>query len=271
MFENIMMEYAVPILILLALGAVSGALLTVASKFFAVKTDEKVEQVLSCLPNANCGACGYTGCEGYAKAVASGEAPTSLCKPGGNAAAAKIAEVMRVAAESIEREVAFVRCNGGCGTSEKFTYIGAPSCNAVEKFYNGKGKCQSQCHAYGDCIAVCSEGAITIQNGVAVVNPAKCKACGKCVKICPNHLITMRKISQTVIVRCSTPNVGKITKANCKNGCIGCKICEKKCPNEAIHVVNNHAEVIPEKCTGCGLCAQSCPIKCISVLPVCDK
>lgn len=264
-------DYIIPIVVLMAIGAVSGVLLTIAAKILSVKTDETVEKILEVLPGANCGACGFSGCEGYANAVASGKAGTSMCKPGGNDVAIRVSGIMGVTAQTSEREVAFVRCNGNCGaTEEKFAYIGTQSCNAVEKFYNGKGKCQAQCHGYGDCISVCGEHAISIENGVAVVNAAKCKACGKCVKTCPNHLITMRKISQQVIVRCSTPNVGKITKANCKNGCIGCKICEKKCPNEAIHVVNNHAEVIPEKCTGCGICAQACPIKCISVLPVCD-
>jgi ferredoxin len=50
-----------------------------------------------------------------------------------------------------------------------------------------------------------------------------------------------------------------MTKTFCKNGCIGCKICEKKCENDAIHVVDFHAVIDYSKCTGCGVCLEACP------------
>ena len=77
-----MEQYLYPILFFLGLGAAAGVLLTVASKVFFVKTDETVEKISEALPGANCGGCGYSGCDGYAAAVAAGEAPTNLCKPG---------------------------------------------------------------------------------------------------------------------------------------------------------------------------------------------
>lgn len=267
-----MIEYVVPILFFLALGAVAGILLTVASKFLAVETDETVEKITNCLPGANCGGCGYSGCAGYAEAVASGKAEPNLCKPGGADVTAKIAAVLGVEAVAAEREVAFVRCNGNCNaTTDKYSYIGTPTCAASEKFYNGKGSCQSGCLGFGDCIAVCDNNAISIIDGIAVVNPQKCQSCGKCEKACPNHLIVMRKESQSVIVRCSSVDTGKVTRSVCKNGCIACKLCEKKCSYDAVHVNNNHAEIDPEKCTHCGACAEACPAKCITILPICGK
>lgn len=261
-----------PILFFLILAAVSGALLTIAGKVFFVKTDETVDNILKALPGANCGGCGYSGCEGYANAIAKGEAPTNLCKPGGLEANKKISAAMGVEVVEVEQEVAFVRCNGNCNaTSDKYIYSGTPSCTAAEKFYNGKGECAFGCSGFGDCVNVCENGAITIENGVAVVNPAKCGACGKCIKACPNNLITLRKVSQTLMVRCFSQDTGKDTRAVCKNGCIACKICEKKCPNDAIHVVNNHAEIDSEKCTRCGICAAACPSKCINILQICNK
>ena len=74
--------------------------------------DETVEKISEALPGANCGGCGYSGCEGYAEAVAKGLAPTNLCKPGGKDVTVKISAVMGVEAVETEREVAFVRCNG---------------------------------------------------------------------------------------------------------------------------------------------------------------
>ena len=260
-----MEQYVLPILFFLILGAVAGVLLTVASKLLFVKTDETVEKITEALPGANCGGCGFSGCEGYANAVAKGEAAPNLCKPGGAPVTIALSEIMGVAAQVQEREYAYVKCNGNCeATEDKFVYIGTGSCAAVEKFYNGKGKCTSGCHGLGDCVKVCENNAICIKNGVTVINPELCTACGKCVKVCPNKLISLIGESQKFIVRCSSTAPGKITRAACKNGCIGCGICAKKCPVGAISVNANHAVIDAGKCIGCGTCAQACPMKCIA-------
>ncbi len=264
---EIFMSYILPVLIFAVIGAAAGGLLVLGSRIFAVETDETVAKLAEALPNANCGACGYSGCEGYAKAVASGEAPTNRCKPGGAAAAAKLAEIMGTEALETVKEVAFVRCNG-CkdATEERYIFTGTPSCAAVERFYNGKGTCRTGCDGYGDCAAACDNDAIHIVNGVAVVDPEKCGACGKCAAACPNHLIVIRPADQRVDVRCSSRDPGKAARAICQNSCIGCKICEKKCPAGAITVNDNHASIDYSKCTGCGDCAAACPRKCIVTL-----
>lgn len=262
-----MEQYVLPILFFLLLGAAAGILLTVASKLLFVKSDETVEKITEALPGANCGGCGYSGCEGYANAVAKGEAPPNLCKPGGAPVTVAVSEIMGVAAVVQEREYAYVKCNGNCeATGDKFIYIGTDSCAAVEKFYNGKGKCSSGCHGLGDCVKACEYNAICVKNGVAVVNPDACTACERCVKVCPNHLIALIKESQKYIVTCSSTDSGKITRAACQNGCIACGLCAKKCPSEAIAVSANHAIIDPNKCTGCGICAEACPVKCINLL-----
>ncbi|NMA07648.1 MAG: hypothetical protein GX929_00860, partial [Clostridiales bacterium] len=61
------------------LGLVLGALLAVASKVFAVKTDRRVEKIIEVLPGANCGGCGFAGCGAFAGAVVSGAASPSGC------------------------------------------------------------------------------------------------------------------------------------------------------------------------------------------------
>ncbi len=265
-----MNEYVFPVLIFLGLGALAGILLLVASKLLAVKTDETVEKIREALPGANCGGCGFSGCDGYAKAVAEGKAPANLCKPGGAEVMQKVSEIMGVSAGEFVREVAFVRCNGSCNaTDDKYIYTGSASCAAVERFYNGKGDCRFGCAGLGDCMRVCTHDAIRIENGVAVVNPVLCGGCGQCVKACPNHLIFLRREDSRVAVRCSSKDVGKVTRTACKNGCIGCKMCEKKCPNGAIKVSDNRAVIDHSLCTSCGICVQSCPTKCLVSLPVC--
>ena len=75
--------YVLPILIFAVLGLLAGVLLTVASKVFEVKVDERIEKISEILPQANCGACGFAGCGDYAAAIVEKRAPTNLCKPGG--------------------------------------------------------------------------------------------------------------------------------------------------------------------------------------------
>lgn len=98
-------------LVLGGIGLVFGLILTFASKAFHVDVDERVQQVRACCAGANCGACGYAGCDGFAEAVVKGEAPVNGCKPAGAEGAKKIAAIMGVdAGASEERQVARVRC-----------------------------------------------------------------------------------------------------------------------------------------------------------------
>lgn len=264
---EIFVTYVLPVLIFAAIGGISGVLLTVGSKLFFVKTDETVAQIIEALPGANCGACGFSGCEGYANAAAKGEAPTNRCKPGGATAAEKIAKILGSEVLETVKEAAFVRCNGCEGAVEdRFEFDGTPSCAAAERFYNGKKMCRTGCDGYGDCAAVCDNDAISIVNGVAVVDQSKCGACGKCVAVCPNHLIVIRPAELPYDVRCSSKDSGKDTRAICKNGCLGCHLCEKKCPSGAITVKDNHAVIAYEHCAGCGICAEVCPVKCITLI-----
>ena len=65
-----------------AIGIICAVMLVVAAKFMSVPENEKVKKIRECLPGANCGACGYTGCDGYAKALGEEEGvKTNLCIP----------------------------------------------------------------------------------------------------------------------------------------------------------------------------------------------
>ena len=73
------MNILFPILILAGLGLLAGLILAVASVLMAVPRDEKVEALRDLLPGANCGACGYSGCDGYANAMVHEGAKVGLC------------------------------------------------------------------------------------------------------------------------------------------------------------------------------------------------
>lgn len=258
------MEYVIPILLFAALALLAGVLLSVFSKVFAVEQDERIPLVREALPGANCGACGYAGCDAYAEAVVKSGAKLTACVPGGAAAAKKIGEVMGVDAGPVAVMKAVVRCNGVCGAvTDKYEYQGAASCAASNMLYNGKKTCTAGCLGLGDCAAVCQFGALSIQDGVAVVDRELCTGCGACVKACPNGLLEVFDAARAVEVLCSSHFNAKETIKMCQKGCIGCRKCERTCPSDAIHVIDNHAVIDHEKCTACGACVEACPRKCI--------
>ena len=112
----------------------------------------------------------------------------------------------------------------------------------------------------------CPFDAIHIENGIAKVDKEKCKACGKCVAVCPKNLIELVPYDATCMVYCSSQNKGPVTMKTCQVGCIGCGICKKNCPSDAITLENNHAYIHPDKCTHCGTCKEKCPKKSIQIM-----
>ena len=255
-----------PMIFFAVLGLAAGVLLALASKIFYVKTDERIEKISSALPGINCGACGFSGCEGYACAIVGDGAGLDLCKTGGAAALEEISRIMGVEAAGAVPEKAIVRCKGDCNAAKtKYTFAGVNSCAAAEIYYGGFKKCTSGCLGLGDCIKVCPHGAISIKDGIAVVNEAKCVGCGLCVRECPNGLITVRKVTNRVDYTCMSTDSAKQTIAACENGCIGCRQCERACPEHAVKVVNNHAEVDHSLCTSCGKCLEKCKRNVISI------
>ncbi len=90
-----MMEAFLPAILMGLFGLVIGIGLGIAAKKFEVKTDPRVKEILSVLSGANCGACGFAGCEAYANAVVNKGAPHNKCLPGGKGVAEKIDEIMK--------------------------------------------------------------------------------------------------------------------------------------------------------------------------------
>lgn len=260
-----MNEILYPTLFLLGTGVICAVILIVANILFGIKEDETALAIRDCLPGANCGACGYSGCDGYAKALAEKETTeTNLCVPGGDSTARGIAEVLGVEAKDVVEKVAYVACNGTCDVAgKKYDYQGVKTCRAVNLSYNGEKLCNFACLGYGDCAAVCPQNAITVENGIANINPRKCIGCGICVRECPNSIIHLINDTSRVVVECSNHDKGAVTRKACKNGCIGCMKCEKTCPHGAIKVINNLATIDYSLCTGCGACVEVCPVHCI--------
>ena len=266
-----MYDIILAVLIVAGIGLFVGIGLSVASALFAVKKDEKEEAVRACLPGTNCGACGFSGCDGYASALAKGEAESvSLCAPGGTDVAEQLGALLGIEAEPITPMTALVRCGGDCNLAkDKLSYAGIKTCKAASLLFGGYKACQFGCLGYGDCVKACPYQAIFICNGVARINPEECRACKKCVSTCPKHVITLVPADRRqAAVVCSNTDKGAETRKQCSAGCIGCGKCAKSCETGAITVENLLARVDPEKCTGCGVCRDVCPINCIEMIDV---
>jgi RnfABCDGE-type electron transport complex B subunit len=261
----VMIEILLAVAVLAIVALFCGVLLTLASKYFGVEESELYQNVRDCLPGANCGACGYSGCDGYAKALAEGQTTeANRCTPGGADTAKQIAALLGVEAGSIVSKVAVVSCNGNCGaTQKKFEYTGVKTCRNANLTYAGDKMCSYACLGYGDCVNACPENAIEVVDGVAVVDPTKCVGCGICARVCPKGVINMIDEPSRVVVSCSSHDKGAVARKACTNACIACGKCQKVCPNGAITVEDNLAKIDYSKCTGCGECASACPVKCI--------
>lgn len=258
-------EILLAILIVSGIGLIIGVVLAIASIVMAVPTNEKVDAVRNELPGANCGACGFSGCRAYAKAIVAGEAEVNLCPVGGKDVAVKLGEIMGVEAGDVEQKIAVVRCLGSNDNTERrFKYQGAQNCRSATNLVGNLSSCVYGCMGLGDCMKVCPYGAIEVCNGVARVISENCRGCGMCTAACPKGLIALVPIKEQAVVRCRNLHKGAMTRKDCNVGCIGCMKCVKVCEEGAIEVKNFHAKVDPKKCTACGKCVAACPRGCVT-------
>lgn len=256
------------LLVVAIIGVIAAVVLILASHFLKVEENETVAKVRECLPGANCGACGFAGCDSYAEAVANGKAEANLCIPGGANTAAQLSEILGVSVSAADEKVAFVMCNGDCNAVDYMdvVYDGIEGCKAEKLVYGGPSACKFGCIGCGDCASACPVDAICVHNSLAHINPDICIGCGKCVKTCPNKVIELIPKKSKVVVMCNNPEKGAVARKHCKNVCFGCKKCERACPTQAIKVENNIARIDYNKCSGCRECFDTCVTKCIKAV-----
>lgn len=253
------------VVLLGCIGLFFGIGLAIAANKFAVEVNPIIEEVVESLPLAQCGGCGYPGCEGYAIAVVNDpDVSPNLCFPGKEAVANRVAELTGKKVAAVEDQMAVVRCSRVEGrVSHKHEYIGFASCTAANLGFGGPSKCRFACIGLGECMDACPFDAITMVENFPVVDPDKCVSCGVCVKSCPKDLIELQTLKARIWVPCSTKDMGKDVKGVCEVGCIGCKLCVKACPADAVTYESNLIKIDHKKCIDYGpSCEEACISKC---------
>ncbi|MFH1903748.1 MAG: RnfABCDGE type electron transport complex subunit B [Candidatus Omnitrophota bacterium] len=254
------------ILVLGGLGCIFGVGLALASRIFRIKQNPLKLQIMDMLPKANCGACGFAGCEAYADWLVSDQkASVDKCTVGGPETTRDIGRLFGKEVIVTGQKIAVIMCSGGKDCTDRFSYQGISTCEAVNLVFGGHKSCLYGCLGFGDCVKVCPFDAITltISGTVPVINTGKCTGCGLCVTACPKKIIELVEDKFKVGISCKSRDKGALVRKICKTGCIGCGICVKVCPVNDIVLENNLARIKHENCNNCGICVEKCPTKTI--------
>ena len=260
------MNIAIAVLVVMTLvGLVFGLILAIANKKFAIEVNPLIHIVEDILPKGQCGACGYAGCMAYAEAVVlNPDVEPNLCIPGKAAVAKMVAELTGKAAAEMEPTVAYVKCAGSVDRAVKaYNYKGIEDCVSASMLQGGPKGCQYGCLGFGTCVKNCPFDAMTMsEDGLPIINAKKCTGCGRCEAVCPKKVIELFPVGAHVAVTCNSKDKGAVSRKLCTVACIGCGICVKNCPHDALKIENNlavlDAKICISKCSE-ATCLSKCP------------
>jgi electron transport complex protein RnfB len=154
------------------MGVTLGTILGTAARFLAVQENPLEEELKALLPGSQCGQCGYVGCGQAAAALAKGEAPITVCPPGGKAVIGALAKKLGITAD----------LSGHEEKGPEYAFI-----------------IEDRCIGCTRCIRECLVDAILGANKLMhTVIAEPCHGCAKCVAVCPTEAIVMRPIPVTV-------------------------------------------------------------------------
>ena len=147
------------------------------------------------------------------------------------------------------------------GVPDRGTPVLPPGAGSREKFYMKCASCQlCIANCPGKCL-VQSTALKTFGQPVMDFRRGYClSACVKCGEICPELAITKLQAIQR-------PNVHMGEAVWKRDLCVRttegdpCTACVRKCPVQAIHLVQGFPVVDRQKCIGCGACEHVCPAR----------
>jgi H+/Na+-translocating ferredoxin:NAD+ oxidoreductase subunit B len=252
------------------LGVVFGFALAAAAVRFHVPTNPLVDRVREALPAANCGACGFAGCQVYAEAVVERpEVAPSLCAPGRRPVAELVASLTHKEVGSVADRVVVLRCHGLTAYArDEAEYAGIATCAAAALVFAGPKACKNGCLGLGDCVRVCPFDALHLgADGIVEVDTAACTGCGLCLPACPKDLFQLYPRAHRIELACVARDKQSVVRATCLVGCTLCRKCVSKCPAGAITWDGRTIVIDHEACLAYGpTCGEVCVDVCPSVI-----
>jgi H+/Na+-translocating ferredoxin:NAD+ oxidoreductase subunit B len=250
-----------------ALGVVFGLTLAAVAARFQVASNPLVDRVRAALPSANCGACGFAGCDAYAEAVVERkDVPANLCAPGRGTVAQALARLTGKEMGVVLDRVVVMRCTGTSAYArEEAVYAGVETCAAASLVFGGPKACKNGCLGLGDCVRACPFDALSIgDEGIAVVHPDRCTGCGLCVPACPKDLFEFYPRVHRIELSCVAKDKQSVVRATCMVGCTLCRKCVAKCPAQAITWDGRTILIDHAACLAYG---PSCNEACVDICP----
>ena len=226
------------LLIVTGLVAFTALSLVTARRYLDPNGNEVVKELNRLLPQTQCAQCGYPGCRPYAEAMADG-APVTLCPPGGDRTAEKLAEKL--------------------GRSLEQNKVKQPEL-AIAKII------ESECIGCTLCITACPVDAIIgARNQIHTVLNEICTGCELCIPPCPVDCIDLE----------SQPKTEYPTFPEEPMACINCGFCIATCPKDLqphlLYRYRRDSDIADEfridDCIECRRCDQVCP----SMIPLTDN
>ncbi|MBS1131385.1 MAG: Electron transport complex, RnfABCDGE type, subunit [Proteobacteria bacterium] len=157
---------------LAVMGLTLGSVLGVASRYLAVEENPIEAELQAMLPGSQCGQCGYVGCAQAAAALAKGEAPVTLCPPGGKATVEALAAKLGVKVDL-----------------SKVSDSGPQIAEVTEEICIGCCRCMKVCP---------TDAIIGAAKQIHNVIREACTGCSSCVDVCPTEALGMMPIPVTL-------------------------------------------------------------------------
>jgi len=197
--------------VLLVLGILFGFMLGYFKSIFNVEDNPLVEKILSQLPGANCGACGYPGCFNFAENLANHKVKIDGCRAGGGEVVKNLSAALGVSYDpsAYNKTVAIPICQGGEKETTRSAMVSSDvNCKLAAKLHITGKQCYFCCIGLGDCVLVCPVHAIKMSdNKLPVIDPDRCISCGICVDICPRDILKIIPKQNCVITLCKNSNM----------------------------------------------------------------
>ncbi len=160
------------IISLTCLGLFLGFMLALAARYLKVESSPVVDELEELMPGSQCGQCGFPGCRPAAEALAAGDAPVTLCPPGGSALAEQFARIL--------------------GIEIDLSALDDPE-PLVAKVS------EATCIGCTRCFKVCPTDAIVgAPKQIHAVVTDACIACENCIDVCPTECLQMHPIEVTL-------------------------------------------------------------------------